>query len=83
MIKFADGTTIDTTDFHRMLEIVAERARSLAVPISEIKSKDGVTIKVGNLTPKNGIIAEHSNYVEMIHKGFKIRVWLYKKEKIF
>ena len=53
--------------------------------IEQIRSKDGVTIKTGNLQlkKKSEKAGDHENFIEVAHKGWTIRVWIYRKEKVF
>lgn len=82
MITLADGTIINTTDFQRFLEIVVEQDRQNN-KVSSIQSKDGVTLKLDNLPVKEKIAAEHENFIESTYQDYKIRVWLYKKERMW
>lgn len=95
-IKFEDGGFIDANDWSRIKRIIAEKARQSgdeteqeeAKPqpkITEIKSKDGVTIKVGNLElrKKPKIALANENYVSGEYKGWTIRVWRIDNEEVF
>lgn len=55
------------------------------VRIEQIRSKDGVTIKTGNLQLKKKTekAGDHENFIEVAHKGWTIRVWIYRKEEVF
>lgn len=99
-VKLSDGTVIDTTDIARLLAIVNERSKGrnltveqpaekapapVDIKIEQIRSKDGVTIKTGNLQLKKNSekAGDHKNFIEVAHKGWTIRVWLYRKEEVF
>ena len=56
---------------------------SFDVRIEEIRSRDGVTIKTGNLQLKTEKAGDHENFIEVLHKGWTIRVWIYHREKVF
>lgn len=96
-VKLSDGTIIDTTDINRLLAIFSERekgndlvpntkskAQPKAVQVAEIQSKDGVKIKLGNVSVKKkqqpGF--EHENYIEVkrnnSYGSYIIRVWRYE-----
>lgn len=76
---------------HNPVEIQAPTQEPQAVPmpveirIDQIRSRDGVTIKVGNLQlkKKNEKAGDHENFIEVSHKGWTIRVWLYRREEMF
>lgn len=82
MITLANGTQINTTDFQRFLEIVVEQDRQ-GNKITSIQSKDGVTLKLDNLPIKKEIVADHENFIETIYQDYKIRVWLYKDQRMW
>lgn len=99
-VKLSDGTIIDTTDIHRLLSIVSDRASGknpvqltvelekkievVPINVEEIKSKDGVTIKVGNLKiKKKKSQADHENFIEVKHRNCAIRVWRCDRESFF
>lgn len=82
MITLADGTKIDTTDFRRLMEIVADHSRTKKAKVTEIKSKDGVTVRLGNLTP-TGKQPDYANYTESFYKGRNIRVWKYDRDSLW
>jgi len=52
------------------------------IRVEEIRSRDGVTVKVGNLPVKKKK-AEHENYLESKVNGYTIRVWRYNNEEVF
>lgn len=103
--KLSDGTVIDTTDINRLLAIVSERAQGhnlipelipeeirlsrISVKVSEIRSNDGVTVKLGNLQvkTKKKKQPEHENFIEIKHKcnygNYVIRVWRYRDQETF
>jgi len=89
-IQFDDGSFIDTSDFARIKRIIAEKARATECgdktpKVTEIKSKDGVTIRVGNLELKKKpkIPLGNPNYVSGEYKGWTIRVWRQDAEGFF
>lgn len=85
-IQFEGGGFIDVNDWDRIKRIIAEKARSQGdeeakeppqPKITEIRSKDGVTIKVGNLElrKKPKVPLGNPNFVSGEYKGWTIRVW--------
>lgn len=69
----------------------APPAAPVEIRIDQIRSRDGVTVKVGNLEPKKkaGKAGDHENFIEVNHKSlhtnvvWTIRVWIYRREKTF
>lgn len=53
--------------------------------IEQIRSRDGVTVKVGNLQLKKKTeqAGDHESFIEVLHKGWTIRVWIYRREEMF
>lgn len=76
-IKFDDGSIIDSDDWELMKQIISGTAQKGEKKISEIKSADGVTVKVGNLQAKKKTQKkeENPNYTTGNYKGWTIRVW--------
>lgn len=85
-VKFEDGESLDTEDWFRIMSIIKQRAKEGKPKPVEIK-KDGVTLNVKGFEPiaKGGKIAgpEYANFIESTHKGWKIRVWQKKEEKVY
>ena len=82
-IKFEDGSTLDANDFARMISIVKQRAKEGKPKPVELVA-DGVTIKVKGYDVKaDGKGPEYANFIESKHKGWTIRVWKSKKDKMF
>lgn len=89
-IEFDDGSVIDANDWTQIKRILAENGRidpdkPEPKKITEIRSRDGVTIKVGNLQLKKNpkMPLSQPNYVEGTYKDWKIRVWTQPREEIY
>ena len=90
-IEFEDGGVIDASDWLQIKRLLAEKGRQASatgeeVPkIKEIRSRDGVTIKVGNLElrKKPKMPLAQPDYIEGSYKGWSIRVWRQHKEEIY
>jgi hypothetical protein len=91
-IEFEGGSIIDTSDWLRIKRILAEKGRQEGEnngvhepKIMEIRSSDGVNVKVGNLElkKKQKMPLAQPNYVEGKHKGWTIRAWRQDTEEIF
>jgi hypothetical protein len=63
--------------------------QAIEIRVDQIRSRDGVTVKVGNLQvkKKNSPNLEHGNYIEVKHRNnhgnYIVRVWRYKREEVF
>jgi hypothetical protein len=70
-------------------EAPAQPIQAIEIRVAEIRSRDGVTVKVGNLQVKKkkqpGF--EHEDFIEVKHKNghgfYLIRVWRYGREEVF
>lgn len=90
-IEFDDGSIIDANDWLQIKRILAEKGRRQGdngvhePKVKEIRSRDGVTIKVGNLELKRKpkMPLAQPNYIEGNYKGWTIRVWRQQREQIY
>lgn len=62
--------------------------QAIEIRVDEIRSRDGVTVKVGNLqVKKKKKGAEHEDYIEVQHRNdygrYLVRVWRYPNEEVF
>lgn len=82
-IQFEDGSFLDAGDWNQIMRLISEKGRASAAKdeppprITEIRSNDGVTIKLGNmeLKRKPKMPLANPGYVSGTHKGWTIRVW--------
>jgi hypothetical protein len=90
-IEFEDGGVIDASDWLQIKRLLAEKSRQAAATgeempkIKEIRSSDGVTIKLGNLElrKKAKMPLAQPDYIEGSYKGWSIRVWRQRREEIY
>lgn len=83
MIRFEDGSAINTSDWERMKSLISQSIKD-GKKVTDIVSKDGVTVKVGGLAAKAGTKkAPHENYISAEFRGWTIRVWRNDKERIY
>lgn len=63
--------------------------RAVEIRVDEIRSRDGVTVKVGNLQlkKKKKPGSEHEDFIEVKHRNdygtYIVRVWRYPNEQVF
>lgn len=87
-ITFQDGTTLDASDWYRIMSLVKQRAKEGKAPPLQIE-QGGVTIKLAGLELNKdakvqaGHGPEYSKYVESTYKNWKIRVWKMEKEQVY
>lgn len=90
-IQFEDGGILDGGDWTQILRLLSEKGQAATAAgveppkVKEIRSKDGVTIKVGNLElrKKPKMPLANPDAVEGSYKGFTIRVWRQSREEIY
>jgi hypothetical protein len=78
-IKFDDDSVINADDWQQIKRYLANQSRSEGDTrrVTEIRSRDGVTIKTGNLEmkKKSKMPLANPNAVSGEYRGWTIRVW--------
>ena len=88
-IKFSDGSSIEASDWYRMMSIIKEQAKEEGSAVPTQITQGGVTIDLRGLEVnkdakvKHAKGQEYSKYIESPYKGWKIRVWRMSKEGVY
>lgn len=86
MLKYDNGESVESEDWLRMMNLIKQKMQENA-NVKPVEIKQGtITIKLNGLAVNQNAKAaspEHANYIEVLYKNFKIRVWKINKDKVF